>query len=271
MPELDADQTSLDMSLLAVVIGNTNTRFGIFDGRELVRSARVPNTSEDNLVDQLAHAEGEVPDREITAVVIASDNQPLSDRLVEALAPKLGRRLYRIGHDFETPIERAMAADTMPGQDRLLNALAAWTSMQQACVVVDAGTAITVDFVDGEGVFQGGAIAPGATMMLQALHEKTSALPQISFEKPAEEPFGKNTRQSMLQGVYWGMQGAVRMLIERYAEAYEAYPSVVVTGSDAQLLFENDDLIDRIIPDLTLRGVEIACRKVAEQGELDTE
>jgi type III pantothenate kinase len=131
-------------------------------------------------------------------------------------------------------------------------------------VVVDAGSAITVDFVDGEGTFQGGAIAPGARMMLRALHQQTAALPAVEFAAPEGagdssgddfQPFGRNTPQAMLNGVFFGARGLVRQLAERYAEKYEAYPTIIATGGDAKVLFEGDDLVERIVPELTLRGV----------------
>ena len=93
MPDLDVEDTGRRLALLASVVGNTNTRFGIFDGRELVRSSRVPNVSEANIVDQLAHADAEMPGGEVSAVVIPSDNDPLTDRLLETLAPRLSHSL----------------------------------------------------------------------------------------------------------------------------------------------------------------------------------
>ena len=69
--------------------------------------------------------------------------------------------------------------ETITGVDRLLNAAAAYATLKQACVVVDAGTAVTVDFVDGHGTFHGGAIAPGARLQIDALHRGTDALPDV--------------------------------------------------------------------------------------------
>ena len=79
--------------------------------------------------------------------------------------------MYRVGDDLPIPIQVDLAPETITGSDRLLNAVAAFDVLQQACVVVDAGTAVTVDFIDGKGTFHGGAIAPGARMQLAALHK----------------------------------------------------------------------------------------------------
>ena len=138
--------------------------------------------------------------------------------------------------------------------------------MRCACIVVDAGTAVTVDFIDGEGVFHGGAIAPGASMQLAALHERTAALPRVAFAQPDDVPFGRNTAEAMLQGVYHGLRGLVWRLVERYAEGYGAFPPVIATGGDAVTLFSDDELIDRIVPELTLQGIAVAVRRAAEVG-----
>ena len=83
------------------------------------------------------------------------------------------------------------------------------------------------------------------------------------------EAFGKNTRQAMLNGVFYGARGMVRLLIERYAESYGAYPQIIATGGDARLLFGDDELIEHIADDLVLRGVAIACE--AALGEIEAE
>ncbi len=252
------------LRLLAVSVGNTTTRFGVFTGRELARSRRVPNANAAALADQIGALAKEAGGgaEPVSAVVIASVNDPVSRPLVEAMEPRLTCGVYRIGADLPIPIRTALAPNATPGQDRLLNALAAFDSLNQACVVVDTGTAITVDFIDGEGVYQGGAIAPGAAMMLRALHQHTAALPEVSLARPDETvAFGKDTVQAMRTGVFFAVRGLVRALVESYAEAYGAYPPIIATGGDAALLPDGDELIDRIVPDLTLFGIEAACRR----------
>jgi len=134
-------------------------------------------------------------------------------------------------------------------------------------VVIDAGTAVTVDFVDGQGTFHGGAIAPGCQMQLDGMHHRTAMLPEVKFVPPDPEPFGANTRQAMLHGVYYGVRGMVRHLIERYAEHYQAYPHIIATGGDAHMLFDEDELIEHIDDDLPLRGIAAACRLALEYAE----
>lgn len=127
------------------------------------------------------------------AFVIASVNKPASEKL-ETLLTGEGD-VYVIGRDLEIPMKHTLDDASTVGQDRLLDALGAYAKLNEACIVVDAGTAVTVDFVDGEGTFHGGVIAPGLRMMLRAMHQQTSGLPELAYElpKPDRGVFGKDT------------------------------------------------------------------------------
>jgi len=128
-------------------------------------------------------------------------------------------------------------------------------------VVIDAGTAITVDFVDDRGCFQGGCIAPGLGLMLASLHEHTAALPLIERHEGeipdvGAGPLGKTTAGAMVHGCLAAIRGMAHGLIDQYAELNNAYPRVVATGGDAPRLFENDELVEAIVPDLVLMGLQ---------------
>ncbi|TVQ63522.1 MAG: type III pantothenate kinase [Phycisphaerales bacterium] len=273
--------TVTTIHLLSINVGNTRTAYALHRGfsdidRGPMRA--VVNTDEKELIDALLAAARGMDGADKAIVVIASVNEPVATLIDSALRGGGPWDIARIGRDVPIPVRHALdeqGARTV-GQDRLLNALGAYDVARQACVVVDAGSAVTVDFVDGEGVFQGGAIAPGARMMLRAMHNDAPALPDVGLvipdgarpDEPAQ-PFGKNTPQAMLNGVYFGIRGMVRMLAERYAEAYDAYPQIIATGGDAEMLFESDELIETIVPDLTHRGMGIACREALTGADED--
>jgi len=143
----------------------------------------------------------------------------------------------RLGEDLGLPLHHTLDDATTLGQDRALNAIGAFARAGQACVIVDAGTAITVDFIDGVGTFHGGMIAPGLNMMLRALHEQTAALPKIELADPGIERgvYGKDTAHAMLLGVMTSARGLLHAAIDKYAEAYGAYPQVIATGGDAAI------------------------------------
>lgn len=263
--------------LLAISVGNTRTALGSFRDGSLIESDRVGNENLDVIVAvarRLWMTLGDAPEGgaegapggadEEPVCVIASVNDRIADELESRLKGKLDTEPARIGRDLAAPIGECLDPGARPGADRLLNAAAAWDVMRSACIVVDAGTAVTVDFIDGEGVYHGGAIAPGAAMQLAALHEHTALLPRVAFAEPEDVPFGRNTSEAMLQGVYHGLRGLVWRLVERYAQAYGAYPPVIATGGDAPTLFASDELIDRIVPDLTLMGIAVAVRRASE-------
>lgn len=264
------------MNLIAVSIGNTRTRIGIFAGEgplgELESTSVISSDEPEAIANAVleAQAPGETP------VVMATVRPDVAQSVMEALI-RDGRDVYRFGRggrELTVPIQRALEDDLTVGQDRLLSALGAWSRAQQATIIIDAGTAVTVDFVDGQGIFQGGAIAPGLNMMLAALHEKTAALPEVRYEPVGDDrPFGKSTMEAMRLGVQACVKGMTRHLAERYSEVYGAYPQIVATGGDARILFEDDDLVEAIVPDLTLIGIHAACLQqlAGEEGEDEDE
>jgi type III pantothenate kinase len=209
-----------------------------------------------------------LPTDEPRPIVLASVNEPLGERLCSALRDQMADDVYVIGEDLPIDLTVQLAPEAVPGVDRLLSALAAWKTMQQACVIVDAGTCVTVDFIDGEGTFHGGGIAPGMRMQLDAMHTGTSSLPELDPCAPEDnEPFGRSTADAMQLGVFSSVRGLVRNLTERYAAAYDAWPPIIATGGDAEALFRNDELVDRIVPDLVLRGIAVAATRVLSHGD----
>lgn len=264
------------LDFIALNIGNTRTQIGRFSGGELDHVERVGNEELAPVVQAVMQTFRELEDDQGT-IIIASVNEPFARRLHSALEDQLAAEMYRIGEDLPLPISIQLDPETITGVDRLLNAAAAYAQLKQACIIVDAGTAVTVDFVDGAGTFQGGAIAPGVRMQLRALHEQTSALPSIEYRQPDDEAFGKNTAQAMLQGVHYGVRGLVWRLVEHYAQSYGAFPQVIATGGDAEALFADDELINRIVPNLTLLGMAEAVRRavesesdeIADHGDVD--
>jgi type III pantothenate kinase len=244
--------------LIAVNCGNTRVQVGLFSGAALQAVERFPNGEIAPAAQRVLEwweAQGRGP-----PVLVASVNDPVAKPLAAMIEGQIGNGVYHVGDDVPVPIGRQLDPETITGVDRLLNAAAAYDRIKQACIIVDAGTALTVDFVDGEGTFHGGAIAPGARMQLRSLHEGTAALPEVAFAAPDAEPIGRSTGQAMLNGVFHGIRGAVQRLVERYAESYGAFPMVIATGGDAEALFSDEGLVDRVVADLTLQGIAVAAR-----------
>ena len=103
--------------------------------------------------------------------------------------------------------------------------------------------------------------------MLNALSEGTDALPDINFQSPSEkEPFGSDTESAMRLGVHLAARGLISQAIERYSLAYGAWPKVLATGGDAATLLDGAEIVDRVVPDLVLRGMLEAVQQ-AEAAE----
>jgi len=250
--------------VLAIQVGNSRIKLAVFRGEDPDEVVFIAKDDVAGAVEAATRLYETIGAEIESSVVVASVNKPVSDALVSTLREQLACEVYIAPDDMPVPIGTCLDAGARPGVDRLLNAAAAWHKLRQACVIIDAGTCITVDFVDGEGVFHGGAIAPGVRMQLKALHEQTAALPPIDFAVPEGLAWGSNTREAMIRGVYHGARGLVWRLIEKYAEQYGGFPVAIATGGDAGALFSDDELISQIVPDLVLRGVALTAKAALE-------
>ncbi|MCA9118772.1 MAG: type III pantothenate kinase [Planctomycetaceae bacterium] len=150
------------------------------------------------------------------------------------------------------------------GMDRLIAAVAVneRRDSERPAIIVDAGTAITVDLVDGTGIFQGGVILPGFRLSAQALADGTDQLPNVdaTFRSDAPAVIGKSTTEAIRSGLFWGGVGAIRELVARTAAELDTSPQIFVTGGDAERLtgYLADDA--QFVSDLVLRGIVLACR-----------
>jgi len=143
------------------------------------------------------------------------------------------------------------------GPDRLANALAAKKQYGAPVVVVDFGTAVTFDVVNGHGDYVGGVIAPGLSAMTNYLHEKTALLPAIRIREPMRV-VGKSTEQAMLSGAVIGYRGLIReLIVELKKELGIRRLPVVATGGYAELIASKFALISHVDPKLTLEGLRL--------------
>ena len=250
---------SNEQTFLGISVGNTRAVVATIHRGSVEDPESFPAAETSEIVQHVLKCWNDI-DEENPQIIMATSNEMAGKTISQALSDQTSREIWQIGDDIPPAIGEHLDPETITGIDRLLTSSAAWDQYQQACVIVDAGTCVTVDFVDGEGTFHGGAIAPGARMQLTAMHQGTFALPEVDFDRPLREAFGKNTAQAMLQGVFHGIRGMVRQLTEQYSIRYGAYPIVIATGGDADILFKNDELIEQIIPDLQLQGIAVSVR-----------
>jgi type III pantothenate kinase len=256
----------MNTDFLAINVGNTHVQIGTFVQDKLDSHESVKSRDAAELQRALTVAQQRLAHADAACAVLGSVDSAVSDHVAEVLKKDLKLTVYQVEKDLPIAIGRQLDHETLVGDDRLLNAAAAYDVLKQGCVVVDVGTAATVDYVDGAGTFHGGAIAPGAQLMLDCLHERAAQLPQVKLAKPLDA-IGRNSIEAMRSGVYHCLRGLVRELAEHYAEHAGAYPVVIATGGDAELLFGDFDLIERIVPQLTLMGLAVTLRAAREQDE----
>ncbi len=247
----------MEINLLVISIGNTRLAMGVFVSGELQHTARFNVDQKELIAAHLSEAWQRISDLGQSAVAGASVQPKIAAIVDEQVLRVTGQKTQWVGTELDLPIKVLTEHPQKTGVDRIVNIAAAFEQLQKACVVVDAGTAITVDCCNDQGEMVGGAIAPGVGAALGALHTHAANLPRVSFREPTGT-FGTNTEQAILQGVFYGARGLVRELVERYATDLGFWPDVIATGGDAPVLFEGWELVHAVAPDLTLYGIALA-------------
>lgn len=252
--------------LLAIDAGNTNVVFAVHDGAEWRgrwRIATDPNRTSDEyavwLLALMQHAGLRPADVQRcvigTVVPVALYNLRRLCRDWFGTEPLVARSTLNWG--FEIKVDQPQEV----GADRLLNALAAHHHYQGPLIVIDFGTATTFDVVDGTGAYQGGVIAPGINLSIEALHRAAARLPRIGIGRP-QAAIGRNTVSAMQSGIFWGYVGMIEGIVSRIrAEVDLPRMKVIATGGLAPLLAEGTTLIERIDPDITLEGLRLLAER----------
>lgn len=171
---------------------------------------------------------------------VASVNPGLTERF-RAWVATHGGDVVEISDPKLVPIQLDLEEPVRVGIDRLLAALAAKRRVGagQPVIVISAGTAITVDLVDDDGIFRGGAILPGPWLMARSLHDYTAKLPLLELHQvPAIDPPGRNTREAITAGVMAAQIGACQVLVAEYASLCRKVPQVVMTGGSLGILID---------------------------------
>jgi type III pantothenate kinase len=181
------------------------------------------------------------------------------DRLVEWLR-QCGDEVDVLTLAQQLPLRVLVERPDHVGIDRLLDAVAASGRVQRgvAAVLVDAGSAVTVDWLDESGAFAGGAIFPGFRLMTQALHDYTALLPLVKVEDPVPSLPSTSTPTAVAAGVFWAVAGGIQALITQLAARAAGAIEVFLTGGDAALLANRLPLKVHVWPNMTLEGIRIA-------------
>lgn len=242
---------------IVVDIGNSRMKWGRVTRGAVAEMVSLSLTDEWEWKGQLAKWRLELPMKWAMAGV----NPPAMQRF-ESWAGDGGVRIstYR-----QIPLEVAVEQPEQVGIDRLLNAIAA--ASKQPTLVVSIGTAVTIDLVDGNRTFRGGAILPGLRLMTQSLTQGTAALPDVPMTEPASPLPGKSTAAAIRTGVFWSILGAINGLRASYpfelvGDAKAQTLPVVLTGGDHALFVEDMEQPCQVAPMLTLEGIRLVAERL---------
>lgn len=246
--------------LLAIDVGNTNTVFALHDGNRFVAEWRM-NTESVRTADQyfvwlrqlMQHA-GRAPS-EIENVVISNTAPATLFNLRVLCDQYFDTRPLVVGKpECALPVEVRVDPGTNVGADRLVNTVAAYDRYGGELIVVDFGTATTLDTVAHDGAYVGGAIAPGINLSLDALHAAAAHLPRIDVTMPPHA-LGRNTVHCMQSGIYWGYVGLIEGIAKRIAVERGTDMRLIATGGLSALFARGSDMIEAFDPDLTMHGL----------------
>jgi len=245
--------------ILAIDVGNTHIEVGLYREREYLTSWRITtgvNRTEDELMSFLHQflVIKNYPVSEVKAIAIASV-VPRINQILEKLCEKYFQiEPLFIDHTLNIGITIDYSPPASVGADRICNAIAAYEKYGGPNIIVDFGTATTLDVVDKAGVYLGGIIAPGLETTAWGLHERASKLPQISLEFPGRS-IGKSTEESMQSGIMLGTVKMIDGLIELVQEELQARANIIATGGLAKIISPRSKYIQYIEPTLVLDGI----------------
>ncbi|HQT54214.1 type III pantothenate kinase [Phenylobacterium sp.] len=245
--------------LLAIEQGNTNTLFAVHDGKSWIAQWRAATDSSRTAdeyavwLSQLLNMAGlqfGVLDACIISSVVPQSIFNLRN---------LSRRYFHveplvIGENADLGIPIRIDKPSEAGADRLVNAIGAHIVYPGTLIVIDSGTATTFDVIAADGGFEGGVIAPGINLSMEALHSAAAKLPRVAIQKP-QRVLGKDTVGAMQSGVFWGYVALIEGLIARLKAEWGEPMTVVATGGVASLFHGATLAIDHFDPDLTIRGM----------------
>lgn len=246
--------------ILAIDIGNTNVKCGVFDGDKLVYSLRlatsVSKTSDEYglaLTDLLAG--NGIETKSITGVIMSSVNPNLNYTFEHLIGYYFGVKPLTVGAGVKTGIHIKYDNPREVGADRIVNSVAAYATYGGPVIVIDCGTATTFNYINQKGEFLGGAISFGLKTATDALCASAAKLPKIELVAPSKA-VGRTTITNMQSGIINGFIGMVEYIVKKI-KAEEGDAKVVATGGLSEIISRSSKIIDVVDRTLTLRGLNM--------------
>ncbi len=247
--------------LLAIDIGNTSIKLGIFDKKDLrvtwrITSSvsRMPDEYAATLLSLLQHERLEPSS--IDSACMCAVVPPLSTIFEEILQRYFNIKPLVVGAGTKTGVRIRYENPNELGADRIVQVAAASQMYGGPLIILDMGTATVFDTVNKEGDYLGGALAPGINIAAEALVDRTHTLPRIKLARP-KKAIGTNTTSAMQSGIIFGYVGLIEGVTARIWKELGEKGKVIATGGYADLIAQETKVIDIIIPDLILTGLRL--------------
>ena len=247
--------------LLAIDIGNTNIKYGIYNGEDLVASFRVSSrlsrTADEygSVLINLLASKG-LKTSDVTGVIMSSVIPSLNYTICHMCEYFFGVSPLMVGPGIKTGLNVKADNPKEVGADIIVNCVSAFTKYGGPVIVIDFGTATTFDAVTGNCELIGVAIAPGRKTSLEGLTKNTAQLPTIELEAP-KSVLGKNTKTSMQSGLIFGFAGLVNNIVRKMKKEFKTDGvNVVATGGLGELIAKESEVIDVVDRTLTLDGLK---------------
>ena len=251
--------------LLAIDIGNTNLVIGCFRDNKILFKARIATdrtrTSDQYGVEIKNMLEAYGVDRsDIKDCIISSVVPPVFNSVRTGVIKIIGKQPMVVGPGLKTGLNIHVDVPSQVGSDRIVIAVAALAEYKAPLLLLDLGTATTIEAVEPENVYMGGVIIPGVRVSLDALTSRAAQLPGISLDQP-KQVIGKNTVDCMRSGMMYGTAAMIDGLIERMEEELGHRCTLIATGGLAQFitpLCRREIILEK---DLLLKGLNIIYQK----------
>lgn len=247
-----AEQNNIMKLLLD--IGNTNSSLALCEGKRIKKRYFIYTLKEEICAEPLKRLLGKDLKHIDTAVIVSVAPKFLKifKKTLKDIAPWICIKV--IGKDLTVPIKNNYKEPLQVGQDRLVASFAAKKMYRTPLLVIDFGTAVTFDYVNEKGEYEGGLIFPGVRLALESLSSGAALLPEINL-KDVRGFLGKSTSASMNKGMVFGYASMCEGMILRFKKKYGKELQVVATGGDAKLIAKHTKHIETISPDLIFKGL----------------
>ncbi len=218
--------------ILAVDIGNTAATVGFYEGGHLTDFGSIFY----NDIPKFAIKKLKSGGYNYLDIVISSVYPKITSFIKNEISEIKGIKLWVIGLDFKINLRHKYSNYNALGCDRKVSIYGAIRMYKLPLLIIDYGTAITFDYVDAKGVFQGGMIIPGPETALRALSQRAALLPNIDFPKRVASFLGRSTRECMESGILEGYGAMTDGLVQRFRDRYGKDLRVLATGGLATVI-----------------------------------